>query len=87
VKYVAVRAGRLIDGLGGPPMTDAMIPIENDAIKRALRAGVLSIEHASLVDEEGLALAKERGAWLVSELERGSFVMKGGVVYKRNPVR
>src|SRR6266852_3612733 len=33
-------------------------------IKNAIRAGVASIEHATLIDEEGIALAKERGTYL-----------------------
>jgi imidazolonepropionase-like amidohydrolase len=33
-------------------------------IKNAIRAGVASIEHATLIDDEGIALAKERGTYL-----------------------
>src|SRR5712671_2420115 len=33
-------------------------------IKNAIRAGVASVEHATLIDEEGIALAKERGTYL-----------------------
>src|SRR6266478_6463427 len=33
-------------------------------IKNALRAGVASIEHATLIDDEGIALAKQRGIYL-----------------------
>ena len=33
-------------------------------IKDAIRAGVNTIEHASLIDDEGIALAKKHGAWL-----------------------
>jgi imidazolonepropionase-like amidohydrolase len=33
-------------------------------IKNAIRAGVPSVEHATLIDEEGIALAKERGTYL-----------------------
>src|SRR5216683_740106 len=33
-------------------------------IKNAIRAGVASIEHATLIDEEGIALAKEHGTYL-----------------------
>jgi imidazolonepropionase-like amidohydrolase len=51
-----------------------------EAIKRAIRAGVLSIEHASLIDEEGLTLAKEHGAWLVMDIYNDDFVMSE---YKR----
>jgi imidazolonepropionase-like amidohydrolase len=37
-------------------------------IKNALRAGVRSIEHGYMIDEEGLDLLAERGAWLVPTL-------------------
>jgi len=36
-----------------------------DGIKAAVRAGVDSIEHGSLLDDEAIALMKERGTWLV----------------------
>jgi imidazolonepropionase-like amidohydrolase len=52
----------------------------SEAIKRALRAGVVSIEHASLVDDEGLALAKERGAWLVMDIYNDDYILEQ---YKR----
>jgi len=38
------------------------------SIKAAIRAGVRSVEHASLIDDEGLALAKARGVWLDMDL-------------------
>jgi imidazolonepropionase-like amidohydrolase len=33
-------------------------------IKNAIRAGVASVEHASMIDDEGIALAKVRGTYL-----------------------
>src|SRR3984957_3970044 len=33
-------------------------------IKNAIRAGVASVEHASLIDDEGIALAKQHGTYL-----------------------
>jgi imidazolonepropionase-like amidohydrolase len=33
-------------------------------IKNAIRAGVASVEHATLIDDEGISLAKERGTYL-----------------------
>jgi imidazolonepropionase-like amidohydrolase len=36
-----------------------------DGIKAAVRAGVASIEHGSMLDEEALGLMKERGTYLV----------------------
>jgi len=33
-------------------------------IKNAIRAGVASVEHATMIDDEGIALAKQRGTYL-----------------------
>src|SRR4051812_12404713 len=35
-----------------------------EGIKNALRAGVASVEHATLIDDEGIALAKQHGTYL-----------------------
>jgi imidazolonepropionase-like amidohydrolase len=35
-----------------------------EGIKNAIRAGVASIEHATLIDDEGIALAKQHGTFL-----------------------
>ncbi len=35
-----------------------------EGIKNAIRAGVASIEHATLIDDEGIALAKKHGTYL-----------------------
>ena len=55
---VAHRAGRRVmvhaEGTGG--------------IKAAVRAGVDSIEHGTMLDEEGAALMEKRGTWLVPTL-------------------
>ncbi len=45
-----------------------------EGIKRAVRAGVRSIEHGSLIDDEGIALMKERGAWLVADIYNGDYI-------------
>jgi imidazolonepropionase-like amidohydrolase len=42
--------------------------IGTSGIKNALRAGVTSIEHGHLLDDEAIALFKERGAYLVPTL-------------------
>jgi imidazolonepropionase-like amidohydrolase len=44
-----------------------------EGIKRAVRAGVRSIEHGSLVDEEALTLMKQRGTWLVADIYNGDY--------------
>jgi imidazolonepropionase-like amidohydrolase len=35
-----------------------------EGIKNAIRAGVASVEHAEMIDDEGLAMAKQRGTYL-----------------------
>ncbi|MBI3878030.1 MAG: amidohydrolase family protein [Verrucomicrobia bacterium] len=49
-----------------------------EGIKRAVRAGVASIEHGSLLDDEGIALMKERGTWLVPTVDVGDYVEREG---------
>ena len=45
-----------------------------EGIKRAVRAGVRSIEHGSLMDDEAIALMKEKGAWLVADIYNGDYI-------------
>ena len=49
-----------------------------DGIKRAVRAGVASIEHGSLLDDEAVALMKQRGTFLVPTVYVGESVMQNG---------
>jgi imidazolonepropionase-like amidohydrolase len=49
-----------------------------EGIKAAIRAGVRSIEHASLIDDEGLKLAKEAGVWLVMDVFNGDYIDEVG---------
>jgi imidazolonepropionase-like amidohydrolase len=51
-----------------------------EAIKRAIKAGVASVEHASLIDDEGIRLAKERGTYLVMDIYNDDYIM---AEYKR----
>ena len=44
-----------------------------EGIKRAVRAGVWSIEHGSLMDDEAIALMKEHGTWLVADIWNGDY--------------
>ena len=46
-----------------------------EPIKRAIRAGVNSVEHASLIDDEGLRLAKERGTYLVMDIYNDDYIL------------
>jgi imidazolonepropionase-like amidohydrolase len=39
-----------------------------EGIKAAIKAGITTIEHASLIDEEGIKLAKTNGTWLSMDI-------------------
>ena len=52
-------------------------------IKDAIRAGVNTIEHASLIDDEGIALAKKYGAWLSMDIYNTDYTQAEG---KKNGV-
>ena len=43
-------------------------------IMNAIRAGVRSIEHASLIDDAALQLAKDNGTWLVMDIYNGDYI-------------
>ncbi len=45
-----------------------------EGMKRAIRAGVQTIEHGTFLDEEGIALMKQNGTWLVATISAGRFV-------------
>jgi imidazolonepropionase-like amidohydrolase len=49
-----------------------------EGIKAAVRAGVRSIEHGSLMDDEGIRLMKERGTWLVADIWNGDYIASEG---------
>src|SRR6185369_2441173 len=49
-----------------------------EGIKRAVRAGVRSIEHGSLIDDEGIALMKQHGTWLVADIYDGDHINEVG---------
>ena len=49
-----------------------------EGIKAAIRAGARTIEHASLIDEEGLRLAKQQGVWLDMDIFNGDWIDEVG---------
>jgi imidazolonepropionase-like amidohydrolase len=51
-------------------------------IKNAVRAGVDSIEHGSLIDDEGIALMKEQGTWLVSDIYNDDYLLGKAIEFK-----
>jgi imidazolonepropionase-like amidohydrolase len=46
-----------------------------EGIKNAIIAGIDSIEHASLIDEEGIRLAKEHGTYLVMDIYNDDYLL------------
>ncbi len=49
-----------------------------DGINDALRAGVDTIEHASLADDESFRLAKEHGAWFDMDIYNDDYILSEG---------
>lgn len=54
-----------------------------EGIKAAVRAGVDTIEHASLVDDEGIALARKAGTWFSMDIYNTEYTQAEG---RRNGV-
>ena len=50
-----------------------------EGIKAAIRAGARTIEHASYLDAEGIALAKKAGVWLDMDIYNGDWINDVGV--------
>jgi imidazolonepropionase-like amidohydrolase len=48
------------------------------SIKDAIRAGIDSIEHSSLIDDEGIALAKQHGTYLVFDIYNDDYILEEG---------
>src|SRR5437879_7156122 len=49
-----------------------------EGIKNAIRAGVASIEHSTLIDDEGIALAKEHGTYLDMDIYDEECIQEAG---------
>jgi imidazolonepropionase-like amidohydrolase len=47
----------------------------SEAIKLAVKAGVSSIEHGSLIDAEGIQLMKDKGVYLVSDIYNDDYIL------------
>jgi imidazolonepropionase-like amidohydrolase len=46
-----------------------------EGIKRAIRAGVASIEHGSLLDDEGIQMLKDKGVYLVADIYNDDYII------------
>ncbi len=49
-----------------------------EGIKNAIRAGVRSIDHGSLMDDESIAMMAEHGTFLVADIYNGDFIATEG---------
>jgi len=47
----------------------------SEAIKMAVKAGVSSIEHGSLIDDEGIQLMKQKGVYLVADIYNDDYIL------------
>ena len=47
-------------------------------IKNAIRAGVASVEHATMIDDEGIALAKQHGTYLDMDIYDEECIQEAG---------
>jgi imidazolonepropionase-like amidohydrolase len=56
-----------------------------EGIKRAVRAGVRSIEHGSLMDDEAIELMAERGTYLVADIWFGDWILEQGALHDWSP--
>ena len=50
-------------------------------IREAIRAGIDTIEHASMIDDEGVRLAVERGTWLSMDIFNTDFTQATGTEF------
>jgi imidazolonepropionase-like amidohydrolase len=48
------------------------------SIKDSIRAGIDSVEHSSLIDDEGIALAKQHGTYLVFDIYNDDYILQEG---------
>jgi imidazolonepropionase-like amidohydrolase len=49
------------------------------SIKDAIRAGIDTIEHSSLIDDEGIALAKQHGTYLDFDIYNDDYILQEGI--------
>ncbi len=49
-----------------------------EGIKNAIRAGVASVEHATMIDDEGIVLAKQRGTYLDMDIYDEECIQEDG---------
>jgi imidazolonepropionase-like amidohydrolase len=77
-QYTAEEVAALIDEAHMHGRRVAVHAHGADGIKTALKAGVDTVEHASLIDDEGLQLAKKSGAYLSMDIYNTEYTQSEG---------
>jgi imidazolonepropionase-like amidohydrolase len=80
-----IRAAVEEAGLAGAPVAAHAHGAEG--IKRAVRAGVRSIEHGSLLDDEAIRLMVEHGTYLVADMYDGDYILEEATGYSDEAIR
>jgi imidazolonepropionase-like amidohydrolase len=81
----AVRCGKLLGEAHKLGRKVAAHVHGTQSIKDAIRAGIDSIEHSSLIDDEGIALVKQRGTYPVFDNYNDDFILQGPQGPARSP--
>jgi len=77
-QYTAAEASALIDEAHMHGRRVAVHAHGADGIKVGIRAGVDTVEHASLIDDEGLQLAKQAGVYLSMDIYNTEYTQSEG---------
>ncbi|MGH8176235.1 MAG: amidohydrolase family protein [Steroidobacter sp.] len=77
-QYTAAEVAALVDEAHMHGRKVAVHAHGADGIKVAIRAGVDTVEHASLIDEEGLRLAKQAGTYLSMDIYNTEYTQSEG---------
>jgi imidazolonepropionase-like amidohydrolase len=77
-QYTAEEVAALIDEAHMHGRKVAVHAHGAEGIKVAIRAGVDTVEHASLIDEEGLQLAKKHGTYLSMDIYNTEYTQTEG---------
>lgn len=77
-QYTAAEAAALVDEAHMHGRRVAVHAHGADGIKVGIRAGVDTVEHASLIDDEGLQLAKQAGTYLSMDIYNTEYTQAEG---------
>jgi imidazolonepropionase-like amidohydrolase len=86
-QYSLVEMKALVDEAHMLGLKVAVHAHGTSGIKDAIRAGVDTVEHASLADEEAFALAKQHGTWFSMDIYNDDYILAEGEkngVYKES---